>query len=38
MKKYVELSLFSDEELQCAPTSSSNMATDNTVATMKRTT
>lgn len=32
MKKYVELSLFSDEELQCAPTSSSNMATDNTVA------
>lgn len=32
MKKYVELSLFSDEELQCAPTSSSNMATDNTMA------
>ncbi len=31
MKKYVELSLFSDEELQCAPTSSPNKATDDTV-------
>ena len=31
MKKYVELSLFSDEELQYAPTSSPNKATDDTV-------